>query len=134
MVDVPSAHLQYVVQIIRPWVRGIILTMPPSKYAKALGMTRCESIETTIREAGRVARHSKERLPGRVMFGTIAVGENPRPGGQFKTWHRYIVEDLREFRATEGSTELAPLVFGVETALWSTAAAKNAGRWMGRPG
>ena len=35
---------------------------------------------------------------------------------------------LREFRAPEGSTELARLVFGVETALWSTAA-KKAGKW-----
>ena len=35
-----------------------------------------------------------------------------------------IVEDLREFRATEGSTELAPSVFRVETALWFTAAQK----------
>ena len=46
-------------------------------YAKALEMTRCESIETTNRKrrpffAGGVARQSKERLPGRVMFGTMA--------------------------------------------------------------
>ena len=46
------------------------------------------------------------------------------------TWHIYIVEDLREFRATEGSTEVAPLSFGVETALWSTTA-KNTGKWYG---
>ncbi|MEP5732195.1 MAG: hypothetical protein ABJL67_22810 [Sulfitobacter sp.] len=38
------------------------------------------------------------------------------------------VEDLREFRATEESTGLAPLVFGVETGLWSTVA-KTAGTW-----
>ena len=62
------------------------------------------------------------------MFGTMAGGESPRPGGQFKTWHRCIVEDLREFRATEESTEHSPLAFGVETALWSTAA-KKAGEW-----
>ena len=52
---------------------------------------RCESIETAIRKprlffAGGVARQRKERLPSRVMFGTMADGENPRPGGQFKTW------------------------------------------------
>ena len=39
-----------------------------------------------------------------------------------------MVEDFTEFRAPEGSTELAPLGFGVETALWSTPA-ENAGRW-----
>ena len=79
----------------------------------ALTTTSCESIETTIRKrrlffAGNVARQSKERLPSRVMFGTIAGEENPRPGGQFKTWHRCILKDIREFRATEGSTEVAP--------------------------
>ena len=64
------------------------------------------------------------------MFGTMAGGENPRPGGQFKSlaYSRCIIEDLREFRATEGSAEHSPLVFGVETALWSTAA-KKAGKW-----
>ena len=98
-----------------------------SLVPQALKMTRCESIDTTIRKrrlffAGGVARQSKERLPSRVMVGTIAGVENLRPGGQSKTWHRCIVEDLKEFRATEGSTEVAPLVFGVETALWSTAA------------
>ena len=46
----------------------------------------------------------------------------------WRTWHIYRVEHLKEFRATEGSTEVAPSVFGVETALWSTAA-KKAGRW-----
>ena len=56
-------------------------------YAEALKMTFCERIETTIRKrwllfAGGVARQSKERLPSRVMFGTIAGGENPRLGGQ----------------------------------------------------
>jgi len=76
----------------------------------------------------RTRAYSKERLPSRVMSRTMAGGENPRPGGQFKTWHRCIVQELREFRATEGSTELAPLVFGFETVLWSTAA-KKAGKW-----
>ena len=35
-----------------------------------------------------------------------------------------IVEDFREFRATEGSTEVAPLVFVGETSLLSTAVKK----------
>ena len=61
----------------------------------------------------------------------MAGAENPRPGGQFNTWHGCIAEDLREFRATERLTELAPLVFGVETALWSTAAKKAGKRYRG---
>ena len=48
--------------------------------------------------------------------------------GSSKTGHRYIAEDLRELRATEGSTEHPPVMFGFETALWSTAATK-AGKW-----
>ena len=50
-------------------------------------MTRCESIETTIRErrlffGGVVARQSKERLPSQVLIGTMAGGENPGRGEQ----------------------------------------------------
>ena len=71
---------------------------------------------------------SEKRLPSRVMVGTMAGGENPRPGGQCETWHTCIVEDFGEFRANEGSTEHSPLVFGVETTLSSTAA-KKAGKW-----
>ena len=55
-------------------------------------------------------------------------GENPRPGRQFKTWHICIVEDLREFRVTEGSTKHSPLVFEFEPGLWSTAT-KKVGKW-----
>ena len=61
--------------------------------------------------AGAVARQSKERLPSRVSFGTMARGKNPRSGGRFKTRHRFRVEDLAEFRATKGSTEHSSLMF-----------------------
>ena len=55
-------------------------------------------------------------------------GEGRRPGGHPKTWHRCLVENLRVFRATERSTEHCPLVFGVETVVW-TVAAKKVGKW-----
>ena len=81
-------------------------------FAKALKKTRCESIQTTIRKrrlfiAGAVARQTKGRVPRPVMFATMTGGEGRRPGGQPKNWHRclLIVENLRVFRATEGSTE-----------------------------
>ena len=83
-------------------------------YAKALQKTRRESIETTIRKrrlifAGAVVRQSKGRLPSQVMFATITGGEGRRPGGQPKNWHNgCLVEDLRVFRAKEGSTEHCP--------------------------
>ena len=65
------------------------------------------------------------------MFGSMVGGENPKPGGQCKTQHVCIVEDLREFRATEGSTKHSPLVFEVGTALWSTAAKMAGKRYPG---
>lgn len=65
-------------------------------------------------------------LPSRVMFVRMAGAENRRPGEQSKTWHRFLVEDLKKFRGTERSTEHSLLVYEVETALWSTAATRTA--------
>ena len=58
-------------------------------YAKALKKAQCESGKTTIRKrrllfAGAVQRTHNERLTHRVMFGTMAGGENPGPGRQEK--------------------------------------------------
>ena len=104
-------------------------------YAKALTKAQYESVETTIRMrliffTGGVQRTHNERLTRRVMFGTMADRENPGPGQpekQFKV-AQCLVDDLSVFRATEGSTESVPLVIGVETVLWPTAA-KKGGRW-----
>ena len=54
-------------------------------------------------------------------------GEGRRPGGQPKSWHRYLLDDLKAYDATEGSTEHSKLVFGVEDEVW-TVAAKKAGK------
>ena len=102
-------------------------------YAKALKKAQCESVQTTIRKrrllfAGAVQRMNNERPTRRVMFGTMADGENPGPGRPEKNWAQCLVDDLRVSRATEGSTENSPVVFGVETVLWHTAA-KKGGRW-----
>ena len=93
-------------------------------HAKALKKAQCESVETTIRKrrllfAGAVQRTHNERLTRRVMFETMAGGENSGPGRPEKNWAQYRV-NLRVFRATEGSTENVPLVFGVEMVLWPT--------------
>ena len=87
-------------------------------YAKILKKAQCESVETTIRKrrllfAGAVQRTNNEQLTRRVMFGTTAGGENPGPGRPEKNWAQCLVDDLRVFRATEGSTESVPLVFRV---------------------
>ena len=63
-----------------------------------------------------------------MKFGTMAGREDPGPGRPEKNWAQCIVDDLRAFRATEGSTESAALVFGVATVLWPTAA-KKGGEW-----
>ena len=52
----------------------------------------------------------------------MAGGENPGPGRPEKNWAQYLADDLRVFRATEGSTESVSLVFGIETVLWPTVA------------
>ena len=54
-------------------------------YAKAQEKEQCESVEMTIRKrrllfAGAIQRTTNERLTHRVMFGTLAGGENPGPG------------------------------------------------------
>lgn len=41
----------------------------------------------------------------------------------------WIVDDLHAFRATEGSTKISPLAFGVDTVLWTTVANKEGGQW-----
>ena len=77
--------------------------------------------------AGAVQRTNKEQLTRRVMFGKMAGGENPGPGRPERNWAQCLVDDLRVFLATEGSTESVPLVFDIETVLWPTAA--KGGKW-----
>ena len=91
-------------------------------YAKALDKAQCESVETTIHKrrllfVGAVQRTHNERLTRRVMFGTMAGWENPGPGRPEKNWAQCLVDGLRVFQATKGSTENVPLVFGVNGAM-----------------
>ena len=98
----------------------------PKSYTKALKEAQCESVETTIRKrrllfAGAVQRTTNERLTHRVMFGTLAGGENPVPGRPEKNWAQCLA-DIRVFKATEWCTDSSPLLFGVQTVLWPRAA------------
>ena len=61
----------------------------------------------------------------------MAGAENPGPGRPENNWAQRLVDDLRVLRATKGSTESVPLVFGVETVLWPTAAKKGGKRYRG---
>ena len=87
-------------------------------YVKALKKAQCESLETHIRKrrllfAGPVQRMTNERLTGRVMFGTMAGGKNQGRGRPENNWAQCLADDLRDLKATEGSTESSPLLFGI---------------------
>lgn len=56
----------------------------------------------------------------------MAGGENPGQGENFKTRKKCLVDDLKVFRATEGCTEIFPLVFELETT------AAEVGKWYRR--
>eukprot|EP00904_Undaria_pinnatifida_P004437 jgi/Undpi1/13995/HiC_scaffold_9.g03646.m1 len=62
------------------------------------------------------------------MFGTMAGGVNPGRGRPEKNWAQCLVNDIRVFEATEGSTDSSLLLFGVETVLWPSAT-KKSGNW-----
>ena len=60
-------------------------------YAKVFKKAQCESVEPTFRKrrlpfGGGVQRTHNERLTRRMICGTMAGGENPRPGRQEKNW------------------------------------------------
>ena len=102
-------------------------------YAKALKKAQCESVETIIRKrrllfAGAVQRTTNERLTHRLMFGTMAGGENPAPGRPENNWAQCLADGIRVSQANEGSTDSSPLLFGVETVIWPRAA-KKSGKW-----
>ena len=122
--ELRTAHHRFLLRIIGFQRRQRTIYL--MSYAKVLKKAQCESVETAIRTrhllfAGGVQRTHNERL-------TMAGGENPGPGRPEKNWAQCLVDDLRVFRAIKGSTESVPLVFGVETMLWPTAA-KKGGRW-----
>ena len=106
--ELRTAHHRFLLRIIGFHCRQ--RTDHLMSYAKALTKAQCESVETSIRKrrlpfAGGVQRRHNERLIRRMTFGTMAGGENPGPGRPEKNWAQCLVDDLRVFRATEGSTE-----------------------------
>ena len=81
--ELRTAHHRFPLRIIGLQRRQRTDHLMP--YAKALKKAHFESVETTVRKrrllfAGAVQRTYNERLTRRVMFGTMAVGENPGPG------------------------------------------------------
>ena len=82
-------------------------------YAKGRKKAQCESVETTIRKrrllfAGAVQRTTNERLTHRVMFGTMAGGENPGPGRPRENWAQCLETTLGYSTLLRGP-RIAPL-------------------------
>ena len=76
-------------------------------YAKALKKAQCESVETTIRKrpllfAWAVQRTTNLRLTRRVMFETMAGGDNPGPGQPNTYGAQCLANDLGFFKPSRG--------------------------------
>ena len=68
-----------------------------TSYNRALEITPCESIETTLRTrrllwAGTLLRMSGGRLPKRIMFGNLEGAVRRERGGEEKEWTHCVTE------------------------------------------
>ena len=71
-------------------------------YNRALEITGCESIETTLRTrrllwAGRLLRISGGRLPKRIVFGNLEGAVRGGRGGKEKEWVDCVQSDIQAF-------------------------------------
>ena len=76
-----------------------------TSYNRALEITRCESIETTLRTrrllwAGTLLRMSGGRLPKRIMFGNLEGAVRRGRSGKEKKWTNWVQSDIRAFGIT----------------------------------
>ena len=73
-----------------------------TSYNRALGITRCEIIETTLRTrrvlwAGTFIRTSGGRLPKRIVFGNLVGAVRRGRGRKEKKWTNCVQSDIRAF-------------------------------------
>ena len=76
-----------------------------TSYNRTLDITRCESIETTLRTrrllwAATLIRMSGGRLPKRIMFGNLECAVPRGRGGKEKEWTDCVQSDIRAFGIT----------------------------------
>ena len=76
-----------------------------TSYNRALEITRCESIETTLCTRrllweGTLIRMSGGRLPKQTMFGTLEGVVRRGQGGKEKEWTDCVQSDIRAFGIT----------------------------------
>ena len=101
-----------------------------TSYNRALEITGCESIETTLRTrrllwAGTLLRMSGGRLPKRIMFGNLEGAVRRGRGGKEKEWTDCVQSDIRAF-GTTGDWE----TMAVKAQVWVEAVTKGGQRFM----
>ena len=101
-----------------------------TSYNRALEITRCESIETTLRTkillwAGTLLRMSAGRLPKRIMFGNLEGAVRRERGGKEKEWTDYVQSEIRAFGIT-GDWKTTAL----EAEVWVEAVTEGGRRFM----
>ena len=101
-----------------------------TSYNRALEITGCESIETTLRTrrllwAGTLLRMSGGRLPKRIMFGNLEGAVRRGRGGKEKEWTDCVQGDIRAFGITGDWETMA-----VKAEVWVEAVTKGGRRFM----
>ena len=101
-----------------------------TSYNRALEITGCESIETTLRTrrllwAGTLLRMSGGRLPKRIMFGNLEGAVRRGRGGKEKEWTDCVQSDIRAFGMTGDWETMA-----VKAEVWVEAVTKGGRRFM----
>ena len=103
---------------------------PDDLVNRALEITRCESIETTLRTrrllwAGTLLRMSGGRLPKRIMFGNLEGAVRRGRGGKEKEWTDCVQSDIRAFGTTGDCKAMA-----LKAEVWVEAVTEGGRRFM----
>ena len=102
-----------------------------TSYNRAIEITRCESIESTLRTrrllcAGAFIRMSGGRLPTRIVFENLEGAEGTGWGGKEKEWTDCVQSDIRAF-AIKGNWKTTAL----EAAVWVETVTEGEWKFVG---
>ena len=105
-----------------------------TSYNRALEITRCESIETTLRTrrllwAGTLIRMSGGRLPKRIVFGNLEGAVRRGRGGKEEEWTDCVQSNIRAFVIT-GDWKATAL----KAEVWVDKVTEGGQRFMARGG
>ncbi|CAN0462416.1 unnamed protein product [Ascophyllum nodosum] len=101
-----------------------------TSYNRALEITWCESIETTLRKrrllwAGTLLQMSGGRLPKQIMFGNLEGAVRRGRSGKEKEWTDCAQSDIRAFGITRDWKAMA-----LKAEVWVEAVAEGGRRFM----